>query len=89
MIWEDFVFTTAGILFSYSLIPQTYYGWKNKVKTVAKQTGIITTLGLILVAVAGISLGLVWSPMVTFVSALLWLIITYQSFKYPDINKKK
>ncbi len=87
MLWEDFVYTVVGILFGYALLPQVYYGWKNKAKTIAKQTGILTTLGLILLIPAGISLGLVLSPIVTSVTTLLWAILTYQAFKYPDIEK--
>lgn len=85
-MWQDYVMAAAAISFSYALVPQVYYGFKNKVKTIRKQTGIITTLGLSAIAYAQYSLDLDFSTITTTAATTLWGTLTVQSFRYKDIK---
>ena len=85
-MWQDFVFTGASVAVSYALIPQVYHGYKNKVKTITKQTGIITAVGLMTMSGAYYSLDLDFSTITTVAAATLWGTLTFQSFKYKDVK---
>lgn len=87
MKWEDFVFTGASIAFSYALVPQVIYNFEKKVRTVTRQTGLITTIGLAAILPADYSLGLYMTAATTAAMAALWGVMTYQAFKYPEMKK--
>lgn len=89
MKWEDLVLTGAGIVFSYALVPQVIYNFKKKVRTVTRQTGLITTLGLASTIAADYSLGLELAASMTSLTTVLWGMLTYQSFAYPEIKNQK
>jgi hypothetical protein len=88
-MWQDYVLTAASISFSYALIPQVWYGYKNKIKTITNQTGIITTAGLTAMAATLYTLDLDLSTITTATAAGLWGTLTLQSFKYKGGLEKK
>jgi len=82
MVWQDYVFTFATILFGYALIPQIYHGFKHKKKTITLQTSIITVFGLLAVAVTFYTLDLIISSIVNIFIAILWFILFIQGIIY-------
>jgi cellulose synthase/poly-beta-1,6-N-acetylglucosamine synthase-like glycosyltransferase len=82
MIWQDIVISTANIVFVISLIPQVYYGFKEKVGPIKFQTSIPTSLGLCTMSYALWTLGLSVSAVVTFLSGLMWGVLFIQRLIY-------
>lgn len=82
MVWQDIVITFCTILFGYSLIPQIYYGFKNKIGTITIQTSLLTALGLLVVAFTFFTLGMWFSSAVNVIMAGLWATLLYQRIKY-------
>ena len=82
MIWQDLVITIANILFSYALIPQVIYGFKDHKPTVLIQTAFLTALGLYAVAIAFLTLNLIFSAVVSLLTGTLWALLLIQSIIY-------
>jgi glycerol-3-phosphate responsive antiterminator len=83
MVWQDITITIANLLFTYALVPQVYHGFKTKKKTVVIQTSLLTTLGLYSIGIAFITLGLLFSGIVSTINATLWALILIQGLIYP------
>lgn len=82
MVWQDMVISTANIVFVISLIPQVYYGFKEKTGPIKLQTSIPTSLGLCTMSYALWTLGLYISAIVTFLSGIMWGILFIQKIIY-------
>jgi len=87
MIWQDIVIAIVNVLLSYALIPQVYQGFKHKKSTVVLQTGLITTLGLYVMAVMFATLGLYFSTVLTVVTGTLWLLLLLKTIVYGKARK--
>ena len=81
-MWQDAVITTASVFFALSLLPQVYFGWKEKSGPIKFQTSIPTSLGLYVSAIAYWSLSLKYSAVMSLVTGTLWLILIMQRIKY-------
>jgi hypothetical protein len=86
-MWQDYVMSGTAVLFGYSLVPQVTYGFKTRKRTVTRQTGVMTTLGIATLAYTEHSLGLTFAPVMSAITAGLWGTLTYQSFAYPEIRE--
>ena len=84
MTWQDAVITTASILFSLSLLPQIYFGFKEKQGPIKFQTSIPTFIGMYAVAVAFWSLSLRYSAVMSIITGTLWLVLFIQRIVYKD-----
>lgn len=82
MIWQDIVITCASILFSVSLIPQVYSGFKEKIGPIKFQTSIPTFIGLYVVSFVYYTLSLYFSSVITFITGTVWLILFIQRLIY-------
>ncbi len=82
MIWQDIVITAASIMFSLSLIPQVYHGYKQRAGPIQFQTSIPTCIGLYAIAVAMWTLSLFFSAIVTFITGTLWAVLFFQRCLY-------
>ena len=84
MNWQDTVITIANILFSISLMPQVYHGFKEKVGPIKFQTSIPTFIGLYAVSFTFYTLFLYFSAVLTFLTGTLWLILFIQRLIYKN-----
>jgi hypothetical protein len=84
--WQDAVITAIGIIFSLSLIPQIYYGFKEKVGAIHLQTSVPTFLGLYVMAFTYITLSLYYSAIMAFFTGTLWLTLFIQRLIYRNIK---
>tara|TARA_B100000315_G_C14123240_1_gene383535 strand:+ start:312 stop:560 length:249 start_codon:yes stop_codon:yes gene_type:complete len=75
MVWQDIIISIAEIVFSISLFPQIYLGFKKRSGDISLMTSIPTTLGLFLVAYAFFTLSLHYSAIISIVTAILWMIL--------------
>lgn len=82
MIWQDIVLTIASIVFSVALIPQIYYGFKNKAGTIKFQTSIPTFVGLYAISFTYYTLLLYFATITSFVAGTLWFILFIQRLIY-------
>jgi hypothetical protein len=81
-MWQDYLILICNIVFSYALIPTIIHNYKKKRSSVQVQTAFLTTLGLVVVGATYITLKLYLSTAISFVMALLWLILLIQSISY-------
>jgi hypothetical protein len=82
IMWQDIVLTIISVAFGYSLIPQVIYGFRNRVGFITYQTGIITTIGLLLASIVNFTLNLYLSAITTSITAICWAFLLYQRVKY-------
>ena len=84
MVWQDLVITIALILFSGSLIPQVYDGFKKRKGYITLKTSVSTFIGLCAIIVVYLSLGLVFSSIMTMFAAVMWLLLLIQRVMYGE-----
>jgi len=82
MIWQDVVITISGIVFSLSLFPQVWHGYKHKVGPITYQTSVPTFIGLFVISFAYYTLGLFFSSVMCFITGLVWLTLFLQRLQY-------
>ena len=82
MIWQDIVISIVVVLFSYALIPQIVYGFKNKKPTITFQTAIITSLGMYIIAITYLTIDLIFSTIMCLITGTLWLLLLIQRVIY-------
>ena len=85
MIWQDIVLTIVMIVFSVSLVPQVYYGFRKKEGTITLITSGPTFVGLYVAAVVYATLSLTFSAIVSFFTATLWFILFLQRLIYKKV----
>lgn len=85
MIWQDILIMVANIIFSISLVPQVYHGFKKKVGTIKLLTSGPTTVGLFALSYAFFTLHLYLSSTFSLVSGLLWMTLLIQRLVYKKI----
>lgn len=81
-MWQDLLISVASIIFTISLVPQVYYGYKEKSGPIHHQTSVPTFLGLYAITIAYLSLNLYYSTFFAGTTATLWLILFIQRIKY-------
>ncbi|KKW41701.1 MAG: hypothetical protein UY92_C0014G0026 [Candidatus Magasanikbacteria bacterium GW2011_GWA2_56_11] len=86
MIWQDIALTAASVIFSISLLPQVYHGFKEKTGTIKFLTSVPTFIGLYAVSAIYWTLGLYFSAVVSFITGTLWFLLVCQRLRY---NQKK
>ena len=89
MIWQDIVLTIIGIIFSISLVPQVYHGFKTKAGPIRYATSVPTFLGLYIIAAVYLTLQLRLSAVIAFVTATLWLSLFIQRLVYSSKPKSE
>ena len=82
MVWQDIVIMAASLIFSISLVPLVYNGFKEKKGFITLATSGPTFVGLCAVAVSLFTLSLFFSSIVTAFTATLWLILFIQRIIY-------
>jgi hypothetical protein len=87
MIWQDIVIAIVNVLLSYALVPQVWHGFKEKKGGVVLQTGVITTIGLYVMAVTFATLRLYSATVLTVVTGTLWLLLLVQTIVYGKPRK--
>lgn len=78
MVWQDLVIAIANVVFSISLFPQVYYGFRRKMGLITLATSLPTFAGLYIMAFALFTLFLYYSAALTFITGTLWLILFVQ-----------
>lgn len=84
MVWQDIVITIVIIFFSYALIPQIIKGFKEKRKLIAFQTTSITSLGMFIISITYLTLDLLFSSIIAFITAIFWAILFIQGIIYKN-----
>lgn len=82
MIWQDILISSMSIVFSISLIPQIYSGFKEKTGPIKFQTSIPTFIGLYVVSFVYYTLSLYFSSIITFITGTIWLLLFIQRVMY-------
>lgn len=82
MIWQDVPSFIIAILFAYSLWPTVFKGFREKKVLIARETGILTALGLIVSIYINYTLGLIITPLITSITCLGWCCLIWQTFIY-------
>ena len=81
-MWQDFVITIANLIFSVSLIPQVYLGFKTKTGPITLATSIPTSTGLYIISFAYYTLSLNYSAILSFVNGTFWFVLFLQRVIY-------
>lgn len=87
MIWQDYVIGAMAVLLSVALVPQVYHGFRLRKGTILPSAGILTTLGLYVLAVCFATLKLYFSTVMNIVTGTLWLILLLQTIVYGKARK--
>jgi hypothetical protein len=82
MIWQDIAISIISIIFGISLVPQVYYGFRDKTGPIKFLTSVPTTLGLYGLSVIYLTLSLYFSSATAFVTGTLWLVLVIQRMVY-------
>ena len=82
MIWQDILISIASLVFSLSLVPQVYEGFRTKKGLVTRATSVPTFIGLYAISIAYFTLSLYFSSMLTFTAGTLWLLLFIQRITY-------
>ena len=82
VIWQDIVITFANILFSLSLIPQVYHGFRKKKSEIVLLASIPTFTGLYVLAFTFLTLDLIFSSAMSFITGTMWFILFIQRLRY-------
>ena len=82
MVWQDIVITASIVIMSYALVPQVIMGFRKRKKLVSLQTSFITSGALYTLTFVFFTLGLIFSAIMDFVIASLWLILFVQGIVY-------
>lgn len=87
MIWQDLAITSTNIIFTLALIPQIYYGFKEKKGLVSFGASAPTFICLFVLAYTYSSLNLKFATLMTVLTGLAWLTLFLQRWKYgPTSN---
>ncbi len=84
MLWQDIIITLINIVFSVSLIPQIYHGFKHKVGPIQYHPSVPTFLGLYIITFTYLSLHLYFSAAMSLVTGTLWLTLCVQRVLYYE-----
>jgi len=82
MIWQDWIITFAIALTGYALLPQIFFGFKHKKKTIEIQTALITTIAIFVITFVFFTLKLYLSATIQIIIGILWAILLIQSIIY-------
>jgi len=82
MLWQDIVIAIACVIFSVSLTPQIYQGFKEKKGHIAYATSAPTFVGLYAITYAYFTIGLVFSGVISLITGTLWLTLFIQKLIY-------
>ena len=74
---QDYVMTAFGVFFAVALMPQVTAGFKRRPGVTLFTSGV-TALGLCVYTVCGVTLGLLFTPVVWGITATLWATILVQ-----------
>jgi hypothetical protein len=83
-MWQDFTIMTINIIFSLSLIPQVVEGFKKKKGLIELWTSIPTALGLFVMSYTFLTLHLIFSAGLTFLTGILWLLLLIQKLIFKS-----
>ena len=85
MIWQDLLIAIANVIFSVSLVPQVYYGFKKKKGMITIATSMPTFIALYWIVVAFYTLELYLASVLSFVSGSLWFVLFLQRVVYKKV----
>ena len=82
MNWQDIIITVGNLVFSISLIPQVYSGFKEKTGPIKYQTSVPTVIILYAFVLVFYSLQLYFSAIISGLTGTMWLLLFIQRIKY-------
>jgi len=82
MLWQDAVITVANLIFFASLVPQVYYGFKEKKGFITLATSGPIAIGLYAMSISFYTLNLYFSSIILFVTGTLWVVLFIQRLMY-------
>ncbi len=81
-MWQDIVMMIVIIVFSLSLVPQIYEGYKQKKGFITLATSLPTFLGLYVLTFCYYTLSLYFAAGTSFLTGTLWFILFVQKIMY-------
>jgi len=82
MLWQVIVIMVANIIFFTSLVPQAYYGFKEKKGFITLATSGPISIGLYAMSISFYTLNLYFSSIVSSMTGTLWLVLFIQRILY-------
>jgi len=82
MVWQDIAIAFLTFIFGYALIPQVYHGFKHKKGAIIIQTGMLTFIGLYILAFVYLTLGLYFATAMSLFTGTLWYLLLFQKLIY-------
>lgn len=76
--WQDIVITICNLVFSASLLPQIYLGFKQRQGFINHGTTVPTFSGIFILSLAYFSLDLNLSAIMAFISGIFWFTLFLQ-----------
>jgi len=76
--WQDIIIMICNLIFSISLLPQIYLGFKQRKGFINHATTIPTFLGVFVISLAYFSLNLYFSSAMAFLSGVMWFTLFLQ-----------
>ena len=82
MIWQDIAITIINVIFTVSLIPQVYLGFKEKRGTISLLTSTPGFIGLYTLVYIFFTLDLYLTAVITIIVGTLWFLLFLQRLIY-------
>ena len=82
MVWQDLAMTATTLAVGYALVPQVIQGFKNKKGNIARQTAIITTIGMFAFATIFATMGMLMSTVISIFNGIMWSLLLIQKLIY-------
>ena len=82
MTWQDIVIAVVSLVFSISLLPQIYHGFKTKTGPINYLTSVPTVVSLYVLVFVYLTLALYYAAATTFLTGSSWLLLFLQRWLY-------
>lgn len=81
-MWQDTIILACMLAFSYALVPQVMQGFREKKALVNRQTSLITSAGMYVLAAVYLTLNLYLSAAIGLFTGSLWAVLLWQGVRY-------
>lgn len=86
MLWQDLAITITNTIFTIALIPQIFYGFKNKKGLVAYSASIPTFTCLFFLSFIYSTLELYFATFMSATTGVCWFILFFQRWRYGSVE---
>ena len=84
-MYQDIILSLCSLAFGYALVPQVIYSWRNKTVDLSWQTIIITTIALWIFGSVTLTMNMLLTSSMNFLTAICWTILWSLKYKFSKL----